>query len=137
MNKREWLLIALNPRMAPIQAQKSLFKFAMESGAPARECYQFIPYNWGPCSFEIYDDLGQLRADGLIEFEPAGPGWNSYHVTESGSGIVDELRRRAEPKLLTKMDDIRQWVAVRTFDRLLRDVYSQYPEFAERSLFNK
>ena len=137
MRKKDWLLIALGDRLAPIQVQKTLFKFAKESGAPKPQQYEFVPYNWGPCSFGIYDDLGELRSEGLIEFVLSGLGWNAYRVTEKGAQVVKEVRDRADPHLLKRMDDVREWVTARSFDRLLRDVYEQYPEFAERSLFKK
>ena len=37
MDKRDWLLLIIGERMEPIQIQKALFKFAMESEAPENE----------------------------------------------------------------------------------------------------
>ena len=84
METHDWLLLAIGDRVEPIQIQKTLFKFAKESGAPEQEMYTFIPYNWGPCSLEIYDDLGQLRDEGSVEFVPSGRGWSLYQLTEAG-----------------------------------------------------
>src|SRR3990172_829145 len=96
VRKRDWLLIALGERLEPIQVQKTLFKFAEESGAPKAEQYECVPYNWGPCSFDIYDDLGELREEQLVEFEPSGRGWNVYRVTDKGVQIAQELREEAD-----------------------------------------
>jgi hypothetical protein len=137
MNRRDWLLIALGDRLEPIQVQKTLFKFAEEAGAPEAERYEFVPYNWGACSFDIYDDLGQLREEELVEFEPSGRGWNVYHVTDKGAQVAKELREAADSHMVNRMDDIRGYVTSRSFGRLLRDVYADYPESAERSLFEK
>lgn len=137
MRKRDWLLIALGERLEPIQVQKTLFKFAEESGPPKSERYDFVPYNWGPCSFEIYDGLADLREEGLVEFQPSGRGWNMYHVTEKGTQAAQELRDSADADLVRTMDDIREYVLSRSFGRLLRDVYADYPKSAERSLFEK
>ncbi|MCH7836642.1 MAG: hypothetical protein IH864_07220 [Chloroflexi bacterium] len=137
MRKRDWLLIALGDRLEPIQVQKTLFKFAEESGAPEAERYEFVPYNWGPCSFAIYGDLGELREEGLVEFEASGRGWNVYRVTGEGARAAKELREKADSDLVKRMDDIREYVTSRSFGRLLRDVYADYPESAERSLFEK
>lgn len=137
MRKRDWLLIALGDRMEPIQVQKTLFKFAEEAGAPKGEQYEFIAYNWGPCSFDIYDDLSELRHEGLVEFQPSGRGWNIYHVTDKGERVARELRETTGSDLVTRLDDIREYVISRSFDRLLRDVYSDYPASAGRSLFRK
>jgi len=137
MNRRDWLLIALGDRLEPIQVQKTLFKFAEEAGAPEGERYEFVPYNWGPCSFAIYNDLAELREEGLVEFQPSGRGWNMYHVTAKGAELAQELRQRADPDTLGRLDDIRDYVTSRSFDTLLRDVYADYPKSAERSLFEK
>lgn len=137
MRKKDWLLIALGERLEPIQVQKTLFKFAEESGADESERYDFEPYNWGPCSFDIYDDLAELRETGLVEFQPSGRGWNVYHVTEKGEQAALELRDSVDSDLVSTMDDIREYVTSRSFSRLLKDVYSDYPNSAERSLFEK
>ena len=137
MRKRDWLLIALGESLEPIQVQKALFKFAEEAGAPEAEQYDFTAYNWGPCSFDIYGDLAALREEGLLEFQPSGRGWNIYHVTERGEQAAQELREVADSELVARLDDIRHYVTSRSFDRLLRDVYADYPDSAERSLFRK
>ncbi len=141
MLKKDWLLLCLGnlqgDRMEPIQIQKALFKFAHESGVPSAEQYEFIAYNWGPCSFAIYDDLAELRDGGLIEFEPTGHGWNAYRLTIQGAQKTQELRRRAHANYLTTIDQVREYVTSRSFTDLLRDVYRQYPKFAERSLFRE
>ena len=78
MEQRDWLLMAIGDHIQPIQIQKTMFKFAMESNAPKDEIYDFEPYNWGPCSFEIYDDLSKLRAEGFVEAVRTGRGWSTY-----------------------------------------------------------
>ena len=47
------------------------------------------------------------------------------------------VRKAAPPKLLQELEGTRQWVVERPFRRLLRDVYKQYPKFAEKSLFRQ
>ena len=135
MEKRDWLLLFIGEAMEPIQIQKTLFKFAMESGIPKKERYEFIPYNWGPCSMEIYDDLGQLRDENLVEFVPSGQGWNIYHLTKDGEEKAEDLRKSASAKMLKKFSSIRDYVVSRDFETLLSDIYNDYPEFAKESLF--
>ena len=137
LTRKNWLLIGLCDRLEPIQVQKTLFKFAKEASAPTRQRYSFTPYNWGPCSFAIYDDLSALREEKLVEFELTGLGWNRYKLTKRGRGVVKDLRKEANPNLLERMDDIREWVTSRSFDKLLEDVYEDYPDSAKRSLFKK
>ncbi|MFC1937858.1 hypothetical protein ACFLWY_04820 [Chloroflexota bacterium] len=137
MEKREWLLLAIHDTMEPIQIQKTLFKFSMESGAPERELYSFVPYNWGPLSLEIYNDLAALREQGSIEFTPSGRGWNVYHLTTSGKEQENNLREKANTDLLAKLDKMRSYVVSRNFETLLEDIYSDYPDYAAMSLFRK
>jgi len=135
LEKRDWLQLVIRESMAPIQIQKAMFKFAMESGANETEVYPFIPYNWGPCSMEIYDDLGQLREEGLIEFVPSGRGWNIYHLTKEGEKTSEALRESSGRCLVEKLNSIREYVVSRDFETLLSDIYADYPEFAGESLF--
>jgi hypothetical protein len=137
LKKREWLLLAIHDKMEPIQIQKTLFKFSMESGAPSKELYRFVPYNWGPLSLEIYDDLAGLREQELIEFVPSGRGWSVYQLTLSGKERKGKLREKADSGLLDKLDKIRSYVTSRSFETLLEDVYNDYPEYAVASLFRK
>ena len=137
MKKSDWLLLAIGEYIQPIQLQKTLFKFAKESAVPAAESYEFEPYNWGPCSFEIYDDLGSLREQGLIEAIPSGSGWNIYRLTELGKVKSIEFRKQASASLVRALDDVRSWVTSRDFETLLRDVYKDYPKYATESLFMK
>ena len=137
MEKSDWLLLAVDDKMEPIQIQKTLFKFAMEAGAPSGETYTFVPYNWGPCSFEIYDDLGVMRETNLMEFIPSGRGWNLYQLTEAGKEKKHVLREQAQPTILENMDAAREYVMSRSFETLLSDIYKDYPQFATASLFEK
>lgn len=135
MSKRDWLLMAIGDYIEPIQLQKTLFKFAQEADAPPADRYQFIPYNWGPCSFEIYDDLAVLRGQGLVEFTNTARGWKAYRLTDLGQTQSAQTRACSDAKLVGVLDSIRAWVKSRPFKRLLTDVYTQYPAYAGRSFF--
>ena len=137
MQRKDWLLLTVHPYIEPIQVQKTLFKLAHEAGLPESERYEFRPYNWGPCSFEIYDDLDSLQADGLIEAVPTGQGWSAYRIIAKGDQRTKELRDVASADHLASLDSTREWVTSRTFRRLLTDVYREYPAFAEQSLFER
>ena len=137
MKKSQWLLLAIEETVQPIQLQKILFKFAKESGVPDEETYKFSPYDWGPCSFEIYADLEEARNDGLVEAVPSGRGWNMYRLTRLGASAAAAVRKRADKELIRSLHGIREWVTSRDFQTLLRDVYEAYPEYATQSLFMK
>ena len=135
MDKRDWLLLVISERMEPIQIQKAMFKFSKEAPVPRMEAYQFVPYNWGPCSFDIYEDLRKLRNEKQIESVPTGSGWNLYQLTALGHQEADKIRATADENLVNHLDETRTWVASRNFAQLLRDVYEQYPDYATESIF--
>lgn len=134
MEKRYWLLLVIGDTIQPIQIQKTMFKFAMESGASESEIYDFAPYIWGPCSFDIYDDLSTLRAAGHVETARSGRGWNSYKLTAAGRTRVEQLRKNSDDGHLRYLDETRDWVLSRKFEDLLRDVYKDYPDYATQSM---
>ena len=135
MNRKDWLLIAIHDSLEPIQIQKTMFKFAKESGIPPDEQYEFVPYNWGPCSFEIYADLAALREEGSLEAVPTYGGWSMYRLTPVGQESLATLRSSASPNALERLDEVRKWVKSRTFEELLKDVYADYPDYATQSMF--
>ncbi len=47
---------------------KYVFLVQME-GELRRQLYHFVPYHFGPCAMELYDDRKALQADGLIAVE--------------------------------------------------------------------
>ena len=137
MRREDWLLLVIGDTIEPIQIQKALFKFARETKVAKRETYSFSPYDWGPCSFEIYSDLGSLRDKGLIEAFPSGRGWSKYRLTEAGKDGAKKMRSKARGTLADDLARIREWVTSRSFPQLLKDVYEQYPGYATNSLFTK
>ena len=66
-----------------------MFIFAQESGVSDDESYEFVPYNWGPCSFEIYEDMDSLIDDGLVERFPTGRGLGMDTLTRGEGERLD------------------------------------------------
>jgi uncharacterized protein len=138
MKQRDWLLLLLDGGMDPIRIQKGMFLFAMESGAPDSEVYQFEPYNWGPFSRTIYADLETLEAQGFIERVPViGATYARYRRTADGEAAAARLSSKANPEHLDYLMDLRGKITKASFDRLLRAVYRQYPHYATRSMLNQ
>ena len=135
MEPKDWLLLLLEKELDPIRIQKGMFLFAEESGAPKGETYDFQPYNWGPCSFEIYDDLDILHRDGLIERRPvSGKSWYRYQVTDAGRVLMPSISRR-NATASGYLREIKASIKKASFNDLLSNVYEKYPEYATRSQF--
>ena len=137
MNKDGWLLLAIGSQIQPIQIQKTLFKFSQEAGVPSCEQFAFRPYMWGPYSSELSVEIGGLRKAGLVESHPTGRGWDTYSLTDMGIERAQSLRREASEDLTNQLDNIREWVTSRQFAKLLKDVYTDYPNYATQSVFTE
>ena len=141
LRPRDWLLLLFDGAAGPldrVRIQKSLFLFAQRSKAPGGEKYDFVPYHYGPFSFDVYPDLDVLVGRGLVrlEYEPTSTS-PRYSLTGSGAHAVEELRRVAPPDRLRLLRSLRDWVTERSFRSLLDDVYRLYPQYAVNSVFQR
>ena len=113
-----------------------MFLFANESDAGRGEVYEFVPYNWGPCSFDIYGDLDHLLAHGLVERVPVpGTNWCKYQRSTRGDVRAQNTATGATPAHVAQIATIRQKVTGMAFGQLLDSIYAAYPEYASKSLF--
>ena len=102
--------------------------------------YEFIPYDYGPFSKELYDDLDTLITrefvkDAEEEFAP-GKLKYEYYIGPDGSGFVEDQQTSEDAQVIldlareikTEYNDVR-------LSDLIDDVYSEYPEYAENSIY--
>src|SRR3954453_10941034 len=109
VSRRDWMMLLLAYEGAPdglhpVHVQKALFLLAHdeELGLDAAEAYEFVPYNYGPMSKQIYADLDQLSGDGMIGRVPVeGQSWALFQVTQAGLDaareLVDDMTERDVP----------------------------------------
>jgi len=137
----DWLLLLFDGAARPldrVRIQKSLFLFAERSKAPTSEKYAFVPYHYGPFSFEIYPDLDRLVAQGLLRLEVETVSTSPrYALTATGAASVEELRAAAPSERLDLLRSLRDWVTERSFRNLLNDLYRLYPLYAVNSIFQR
>lgn len=144
MDKRDWLLLYLalpsTPNgdvmpIDPIRIMKGMFLFAMDGPVRPEEKYEFEPYSYGPCSFEIYRDLDNLEEDGHI-LSSALPGrtWPIYSMSTKGTSAAEKLFDLVDSAAINVLEEIKLVVAPKPFLDLLKYVYKKFPEYAERSL---
>ncbi len=115
--------------MSPLQIMKSLFLYAQEEKRP--DFYEFVPYLYGPCSFDVYADLKLLESSGLITSYPTNREWSFFGITSEGEKYLI-----TDAKVVQKLDNLKKDVLSKSFIELLKYVYSNYPEFAKNSIFN-
>lgn len=117
--------------------QKGVFLLSMGGPAAWRGLYDFSPYNWGPYSGGLAADLDRLRADNVLRVAAVpGSRYGQYVPTSAGQHLATSLWTddlTAEERGF--LQQVRRYVTSRSFDRLLTDVYREYPEYATESLF--
>ena len=93
--------------------------------------YQFVPYLYGPCSFEVYKDISRLEREGLILRKlDKNKRWSVFSITERGSDYIESMGGNI-PKVV---EDVKKTLNAIPFIELLRWVYEKYPHFAEKSI---
>lgn len=144
MNARDRLLIFVALEGAPqgldpVRLQKGMFLFSQDPIATEAEKYQFVPYNYGPMSAQIYADLETLAEQGLVEVVPvSGQSWARYIATAEGLSRAQKLlNQETSPAAAHRLHAIKKDVASKTFSAVLEDVYDRYPEFATNSVFRR
>lgn len=137
MTKKDWILLALDKYpLDRIHVMKILFLLWYRSGRKISDYFQFIPYLYGPCSFEVYTVLESLLNEGHISQPPhQTPKWVHYYLTEKGKELAEQLTRKVSSENLTAIGLIADEVAPLSFYDLLRKVYKEAPEFAVNSIF--
>lgn len=97
--------------------------------------YTFEPYLYGPCSFDIYNDLNAFLKENLlttIKFPTSY--WSYYKVTPQGADKSKKILQFMSEEMITKMKEIKKTVVNKSFIDLLRYIYEKYPEYAVNSI---
>lgn len=134
--KAKWILATLDfAPMDRIRLMKSLFLTWYRTGKSIPDYFQFEPYLYGPCSFEVYRILDDLEREGLIVRLPNPvPNWSTYYLTEKGKQAAREAISQIEPALRDWLKESAGEVTRLSFYQLLKRVYEEAPEFAINSV---
>jgi uncharacterized protein len=148
VSRRDWLLLLLAFEGAPdglhpVRVQMSLFLLAhdAELGLDPDEAYEFVPYNYGPMSKQVYADLDELETAGFIRrMTVEGQTWTLLRASPQGltaaTHLVEELRTEDVP-IARRLFEIKQLVARMTFGDLVEYVSDRYPDYESQSLFRR
>ncbi len=145
MSRRDWLLILCAYRGAPagldpVRLQKGMFLFARSGERPARERYDFRPYDYGPMSPQIYSDLDALVSEGLLAATGVqGKHWSRYTATDRGrdaaAAKLKTLSNERDKRSARRLYEIKQSIANVSFNELLERVYEEHPDMVVNSVF--
>jgi len=116
------MLQASNGSVSHFELTKWLFLLGEES--PSRggsSFYQFVPYKYGPYSFSLYHEVGNLTRDGLVQAKNN----RTWSLTDAGKNQVASL----SPQLEREIKSILRKYGGMGFTALLEHVYHRYPWF--------
>ena len=137
------------PIMGRTRFQKMIFLMEKELGArgtkPVAEL-GFIPYDYGPYSKALQQDIDglideQLVKDGEIKSPDTGKIMYKYTITDTGSAVADLLITEPGYKECGFLDayrilgDIKEKINGMEIGDVLRRVYAEHPEYAMYSKY--
>ena len=112
-----------------IRLMKGMFLFQEEGDAPPEVDYQFRPYDYGPFTREVYDDIEELTRRGLV-IESRDR--KSFRVTQAGRRCAEETG--LDPEAVERLQQLRVELCDLSFRDVLKRVYEAHPESAARSV---
>lgn len=132
LRRTAWILLLLREKpLDRIRLMKGLFLIWHRSGRDIPGFFEFIPYMYGPCSFELYDELEAAARDRLLtQLQDTYPRWSPYYITERGKEVADRSAQEIDPETLCRVRAVANEVAGLDFYTLLRQVYKEAPDFA-------
>jgi DNA-binding PadR family transcriptional regulator len=138
--RQEWLLLALAIRegqpMTPVQIQKAMFLLGTEAKQlVGPKFYKFVPYNYGPFDADVYHDLDDLVAKGLVTSGSSGRSWKMYAVTPAGATAAAKVAQAANERAVRYLGAAVGWVSSMSFPQLVRAIYAKYPQYKANSVF--
>jgi len=137
LTKKDWILLIL--REAPmdrIHIMKALFLIWHRKNRNLPNYFEFVPYLYGPCSFEVYSMLENLQSTGFIVQPPHPvPQWVNYYLTAKGKKEAEEVSEKVSQQTLEIIKGVVKEISNLNFFELLQKVYKEAPDFANNSIF--
>lgn len=132
-SRQAQILVALQVKpLDRIRLMKTLFLVWYRNGKPESGPFHFEPYLYGPCAFDLYATLEDMERHGLVIQAPHPiNGWSPYYLTAKGQNVASNLDLDEKETIA----EIARWAANQDFQTLLREVYKEAPEYANRSVF--
>lgn len=122
----------------PVQIQKLLFlldKKIPDLGSPH---FNFMPYDYGPFSVEIYQLLEDFDNTGEVNIlRSVTSGIKKFRLTLAGQQAGEKLLVSLDPKTRDYMAKLSDFVKSLSFAELVSTIYNEYPEMKKHSVFRE
>ena len=125
-----YLLLLGGREMTKIKHMKLLFL-----ATRTNHIYDFVPYYYGPYSFELYNDFRTLIRDGIITEE--GNKQEEGASTESWCLKEDWVVPKPDPGIQRVLNAVYNEYGSLSDDKLIQYVYDNYPEYSVNSKITK
>ncbi|ELZ05374.1 hypothetical protein C482_02451 [Natrialba chahannaoensis JCM 10990] len=104
------------------------------------DSYNFEPYDYGPFSKELYDDIDSLKKQDLIreisEEYKEGEVRYVYEIEDQGKQLVENNLDKEEMRAVLRLSsNFKGTFNDDSLPDLIKEVYSRYPKFAENSIY--
>jgi uncharacterized protein YwgA len=111
---------------------KEFFVFVKEIKPELDAYFKFVPYDYGPYSFQLRTNLDTLLILGLIKTERTNDR-TDYYLTERGKQKAQTLSEKIDQKTKEKIIKLRQDGTKLGYMGVLSYVYARYPEYTTAS----
>jgi uncharacterized protein YwgA len=140
MDRKDWTLLAISAGdqpLTPVQLQKTLFVLGRKREEEVGEdYYDFIAYDYGPFSKDIYSDAEHLAQKGAVSISRTGRR-RRFNLTNAGRERARRVRDEAPDEAVEYLEKFVGWAQDQTFADLLNAVYNAYPRYAKNSVFDQ
>ncbi len=124
-----------NANFSPVQVQKLFFIIDREiSNFTNGPFFNFEPYDYGPFDKAVYEVMGILSHEGMVEINNIGR-YNRYSLTslgfEEGQKKLNDIPKPAQNFII----DTVSWIKSLSFEALVSSIYKKYPDMKENSIF--
>ena len=95
---------------------------------------RFIPFHYGPYSFDLVDAWDQLEEEGLmVRTGRSSTNKETFHLTPEGLRTAGSLMASLPAALRERLPVWRRGLDELGNDGILKDVYIKYPQYTDRS----
>ena len=134
LTAKDFILLLLNAgNQKPIKGnlffQKEMFLIVEEVYPALREELEFVPYDYGPYSFNLVNILENLKEDNLISFEDSEG--NEYSITHDGEEYLNNIDFPRD--IIKKVNKLKIGSNKLGYKGLLRYVYFSYSKYTKNS----
>lgn len=117
----------------PVRLMKGAFLVVERGRSEWKRLFHFEAYDYGPFDPRVYDARDSLVRKGLLEVVPGGR-YDTYRLTDDGRARVEDLSKSSGSDFQWLLR-VGRFVSARSFAHLLEEIYAEYPQYRERSIF--